>query len=159
MRLSTALRIAGLIIIAKAVLIGVVYWRRAEILGRPIHIGADGWMIAITIGLALAAGVYVTARHYGRGKAYGCPATRHQLPSATSATVRSSSVCRPAAPVGSGPHGYIRDPDCHLIEIGGPAPSNDRPCPRRRTTDRHVTKGRCCQPVARLRSYDILIGG
>jgi hypothetical protein len=68
MRLSTALRIAGLIIIAKAVLIGVVYWRRAEILGRPIHIGADGWMIAITIGLALAAGVYVTARHYGRGK-------------------------------------------------------------------------------------------
>jgi hypothetical protein len=31
MRLSTALRIASIIIVAKAVLIGVVYWRRAEI--------------------------------------------------------------------------------------------------------------------------------
>jgi len=67
MRLSTALRIAGIIIIAKAVLIGVAYWRRAEILGRPIHIGADSWMITIiVIGLALAAGVYVAARHHSR---------------------------------------------------------------------------------------------
>ena len=41
MRLSVALRIACIIIVAKAVLIGVVYWRRAEILGRPLHIGAD----------------------------------------------------------------------------------------------------------------------
>jgi integrase len=38
---STALRIASIMIVAKAVLIGVVYWRRAEILGRPLHIGAD----------------------------------------------------------------------------------------------------------------------
>jgi hypothetical protein len=67
MRQSTALRIAGIIIIAKAVLIGVVYWRRAEILGRPIHIGADSWMITIiVIGLPLAAGVYVAARHHCR---------------------------------------------------------------------------------------------
>jgi hypothetical protein len=45
----------------------VVYWRRAEILGRPIHIGADSWMITIiVIGLPLAAGVYVAARHHSR---------------------------------------------------------------------------------------------
>ena len=67
MRLSTALRIAGVIIIAKAVLTGVVYWRRAGILGRLIHIGAGSWMITIiAIGLALAAGVYVAARHHSR---------------------------------------------------------------------------------------------
>jgi acetyltransferase-like isoleucine patch superfamily enzyme len=42
-------------------------WRRAEILGRPLHIGADSWIGLITIiaiGLAIAAGVYVAARHY-----------------------------------------------------------------------------------------------
>jgi hypothetical protein len=39
MLVSTALRIASVIIVAKATLIGVVYWRRAEILGRPLHIG------------------------------------------------------------------------------------------------------------------------
>ena len=69
MRLSVALRIACIIIVAKAVLIGMVYWRRAEILGRPLHIGADSWIGLITIiaiGLAMAAGVYVAARHYGR---------------------------------------------------------------------------------------------
>ena len=69
MRLSTALRLASIIIIAKAILIGVVSWRRAEILGRPLHIGADSWIGLITIvavGLAIAAGVYVAARHYGR---------------------------------------------------------------------------------------------
>jgi hypothetical protein len=50
-------------------LIGVVYWRRDEILGRPLHIGADSWIGLITIiamGLAIAAGVYVAARHYSR---------------------------------------------------------------------------------------------
>jgi hypothetical protein len=68
MRLSTALRVAGVIIIAKAVLIGVVYWRRAEILGRAVHVGAVSWMITIiAIGLAIAAGIYVTARHCDRG--------------------------------------------------------------------------------------------
>ena len=69
MRLSTALRIASIIIVAKAVLIGVVYWRRAEILGRPLHIGAASWIGLITIiaiGLAIAAGIYVAARHYSR---------------------------------------------------------------------------------------------
>ena len=45
----------------------MVYWRRAEIHGRPIHIGANSWMIAIiAIGLALAAGVCVAARHHSR---------------------------------------------------------------------------------------------
>jgi hypothetical protein len=38
-RVATALRIVSVVIVAKAVLIGVVYWRRAEILGRRIHIG------------------------------------------------------------------------------------------------------------------------
>lgn len=69
MRLSTALRIAIIIIVVKAVSIGVVYWRRAEILGRPLHIGADSWIGLITIiaiGLVIAAGVYVAARHYSR---------------------------------------------------------------------------------------------
>ena len=69
MRLSTALRIVSIIFVAKAVLIGVVCWRRAEILGRPLHIGADGWIGLITIlavGCALAAGVYVAARHSRR---------------------------------------------------------------------------------------------
>lgn len=69
MRLSTALRIASIIIVAKAVLIGVGYWRRAEVLGLPLHIGTDSWIGLITmiaIGLAIVAGVYVAARHYSR---------------------------------------------------------------------------------------------
>jgi hypothetical protein len=69
MLVATALRIASIIIVAKAVLIGVVYWRRAEILGVPLHIGADSWIGLITIiaiGLAIAAGVNVAARHYSR---------------------------------------------------------------------------------------------
>jgi hypothetical protein len=68
MRLSTALRIASIIIVAKAVLIGVVYWRRAEILGRPLHIGADSWIGLVTIiaiALAIAAGVSVAAHGVG----------------------------------------------------------------------------------------------
>ena len=67
MRLSTALRIASIIIVAKAVLIGVVYWRRAEILGRPLHIGAGSWaalIAVVTIGVAIAATVYVASRHH-----------------------------------------------------------------------------------------------
>jgi hypothetical protein len=40
MQEATALRIVSVVVAAKAVLIGVVYWRRAEILGRPVHIGA-----------------------------------------------------------------------------------------------------------------------
>jgi hypothetical protein len=33
MRVATALRIVSVVVVAKALLIGVVYWRRAEILG------------------------------------------------------------------------------------------------------------------------------
>jgi hypothetical protein len=57
MRVSTALRIAGIIIVAKAVLIGIVCWRRAEIL--DLRIGGGSWigMIAIlAVGIAMAAG-------------------------------------------------------------------------------------------------------
>ena len=43
MRVATALRIVSVVTVAKTVLIGVVYWRRAEILGRPVHIGAGSW--------------------------------------------------------------------------------------------------------------------
>ena len=69
MLVSTALRIVSIIIVVKAVIIGIVYWRRAEILGRPLHIGADSWIGLVTIiaiGLAIAAGVYVAARHCSR---------------------------------------------------------------------------------------------
>jgi hypothetical protein len=69
MRVSSALRIASIIIVAKAVLIGVVYWRRAEILGHPLHVGAYSWIGLITIlavGLAITAGVYVAAGHSRR---------------------------------------------------------------------------------------------
>ena len=50
----------------KALLIGVVYWRRAEILGRPVHIGAGSWaclIAVVTIGVAIALTVCVAARH------------------------------------------------------------------------------------------------
>ena len=104
MRLSTALRVAGVIIIAKAVLIGVVYWRRAEILGRPVHIGADSWMITIiAIGLALAAGVYVAA-HGTRSSGnltLRPPATRSPRP---------RQRFRQSVPCSSAPHGYIQTP-------------------------------------------------
>jgi hypothetical protein len=69
MRVSTALRIASIIIVAKVVLIGVVYWRRAEFLGCPLHVGAHSWIGLITIfavGLAIAAGVHVAAGHSRR---------------------------------------------------------------------------------------------
>jgi cadmium resistance protein CadD (predicted permease) len=62
MRVSTALRIASIIILA-------IYWRRAEILGHPLHVGAYSWIGLITIlavGLAIAAGVYVAAGHSRR---------------------------------------------------------------------------------------------
>jgi hypothetical protein len=36
MQVATALRIVSVVVAAKALLIGVVYWRRAEILGRPL---------------------------------------------------------------------------------------------------------------------------
>jgi hypothetical protein len=57
----------SVVVAAKALLIGVVYWRRAEILGRPVHIGAGSWaglIAVVTIGVALAATVCVAARHH-----------------------------------------------------------------------------------------------
>ena len=66
MQVATALRIVSVVVAAKALLIGVVYWRRAEILGRPVHIGAGSWgclIAVVTIGVAIAAKVCVAARH------------------------------------------------------------------------------------------------
>lgn len=65
-RVATALRIVSVVVVAKALLIGVVYWRRAEILGRPVHIGAGSWaclIAVVTIGVAIALTVCVAARH------------------------------------------------------------------------------------------------
>ena len=66
MRVATALRIVSVIVAAKALLIGVVYWRRAEILGHSMHIGAGSWaclIAVVTIGVAIALMVCVAARH------------------------------------------------------------------------------------------------
>jgi hypothetical protein len=67
MQMATALRIVSVIVVAKAVLIGVVYWRRAEILGYPVHIGAHCWasfVAVVAVGVAIAVTVYVAARHH-----------------------------------------------------------------------------------------------
>ena len=67
MRVATALRIVSVVIVAKALLIGVVYWRRAEMLGRPLHIGAGSWaafIAVVTVGVAIAATVYVASRYH-----------------------------------------------------------------------------------------------
>jgi hypothetical protein len=67
MRVATALRIVSVVVVAKALLIGVVYWRRAEMLGRPLHIGACSWaafIAVVTIGVAIAATVCVASRHH-----------------------------------------------------------------------------------------------
>ena len=64
MRLSTALHVASIIIAAKAILIGLVYWRRAEMLGHPLHIGSVHWVGFITIVaivLVVAVSVYVAS--------------------------------------------------------------------------------------------------
>jgi hypothetical protein len=77
MRLSTALRVASMIIAAKAILIAVVYWRRAELLGLPTHFGTSSWIALISVaavGLAFAAAVHITARRLSRrdsGGTYG----------------------------------------------------------------------------------------
>jgi len=67
MRVATALRIVSVVVAAKALLIGVLYWRRAEILGRPVHIGAGSWaclVAVVMIGAAIAVTVNVAARHH-----------------------------------------------------------------------------------------------
>ena|SRR6476660_3261612 len=69
MQVATALRIVSVVVAAKALLIGGVYWRRAEILGRPVHIGAGSWaalIAVVTIGVAIALTVCVAARHQKR---------------------------------------------------------------------------------------------
>jgi hypothetical protein len=67
MQVATARRIVSVVVVAKALLIGVVYWRRAEILGRPVHIEADSWaalIAVVTIGVAIALTVWFAARHH-----------------------------------------------------------------------------------------------
>jgi len=49
MQVATARRIVSVLVAAKALLIGVVYWRRAEILGRPVHFEADSWAALIAV--------------------------------------------------------------------------------------------------------------
>jgi hypothetical protein len=68
MQLSTALRVASIIIAAKTLLIGMAYWRRAEILGRPLQM-SGGWLGLITIGaivFAMAVAIYVAAPRFNR---------------------------------------------------------------------------------------------
>lgn len=65
MQVATARRIVSVVVAAKALLIGVVCWRRTEILGRPVLIGAGSWaclIAVVTIGVAIAATVCVAAR-------------------------------------------------------------------------------------------------
>lgn len=67
MRVATALRIVSAVVATKALLIGVVYWRRAQILGRPVHFRAGSWgclIAVVTIGVAISVTVYVAARHH-----------------------------------------------------------------------------------------------
>ena len=45
MPLPTVLRIVAVILAVKAVLIGAVYWRRAELIGHPVN----GWTVVLTV--------------------------------------------------------------------------------------------------------------
>ncbi|RAV13874.1 hypothetical protein DQP55_09010 [Mycolicibacterium sp. GF69] len=40
-----ALRVASILVVVKAVLIGAIYWRRAEIMGRPVDAGTVAWTV------------------------------------------------------------------------------------------------------------------
>jgi hypothetical protein len=63
---STAVRIAGILIIAKAVLIGAVYWLRAEIIYPAI--GARGWVgfiVIVAVGITVAAVPCTAGRRSG----------------------------------------------------------------------------------------------
>jgi hypothetical protein len=64
-RLSTALRIAGLVVVAKAILIGVVYWRRSELLGRPVDV-ASAVGVAALAAVLLGVAVVVAVRYARR---------------------------------------------------------------------------------------------
>jgi hypothetical protein len=66
MRLSTALRIASILVIAKAVLIGAVYWGRAEIINPAIGpLGWVGFIAIVAVGIAVAAVLYTAGRRSG----------------------------------------------------------------------------------------------
>jgi hypothetical protein len=65
MRLSTALRIAGIVVVAKAVLIGLVYWRRSELLGRPVDV-ASAVGVAVLAAVLLGVAVVVAVRYARR---------------------------------------------------------------------------------------------
>jgi len=51
--LPTVLRIVAVILAVKAVLIGAVYWRRAELIGHPVN----GWTVVLTVLLVVVIGV------------------------------------------------------------------------------------------------------
>jgi hypothetical protein len=66
MRLSTALRIVSITVIVTTILIGVVYWRRAEILGHPLHFGAGslvGFIAVVAIAIGIKAAIHIAVRH------------------------------------------------------------------------------------------------
>jgi hypothetical protein len=66
MSLSTAVRIASILIIAKAVLIGAVYWLRAEIIYPAV--GARGWVgftVIVAVGITVAAVLYTAGHRSG----------------------------------------------------------------------------------------------
>jgi hypothetical protein len=66
MRVSTALRVVSIIIVVKAVVIGIVCWRRAELLDLRIGLGSWVGMVAIlTMGIAIAAAVCIASRRLG----------------------------------------------------------------------------------------------
>jgi hypothetical protein len=63
MQAATCLRIVS-VVVAKALLIGVVYWRRAEKLGGPVHIEAGSWaclIAVVTIGVAALTDAFIKA--------------------------------------------------------------------------------------------------
>jgi lysylphosphatidylglycerol synthetase-like protein (DUF2156 family) len=72
MRLSTAVRIASLLIIAKAVLIGTVYWRRAEIINPAGPRSCVGLSVIVAIVVAIAAVLYTVSRRSRSARSPEC---------------------------------------------------------------------------------------
>ena len=67
--LSNALRIAAIVVVVKAVLIGAVHWRRAEIMGRPIDAGAVAWtVLAGLVAVAVVVMAIAVAARYLRDR-------------------------------------------------------------------------------------------
>jgi hypothetical protein len=67
MRLSTGLRVASIIIAAKTILIGLAYWGRAAMVGRPLHIGSGSWvgfLAIIAVVVVTAVAVYIAAPRF-----------------------------------------------------------------------------------------------